>query len=205
MARSTPVKKAWRSLTWLLVIIVGLIAINGAGVLWGQGASWAPKLALDLQGGTQIVLAPQLESGQSVTEEQLNQAVSIIRQRIDASGVAEAEIATQGTQNVTVAIPGVPDQETLDRLESSAKLEFRAVLYTDAAANSQMGEDSTASPEPGAEDDSRAFAELDSDGNPDRRAATPAGSPRNCSTTSPSSTAPLLTKPARTSPRKRNH
>ena len=152
MARSTPVKKAWRSLTWLLVIIVGLIAINGAGVLWGQGASWAPKLALDLQGGTQIVLAPQLESGQSVTEEQLNQAVSIIRQRIDASGVAEAEIATQGTQNVTVAIPGVPDQETLDRLESSAKLEFRAVLYTDAATNSQMGEDSTASPQPGAEE-----------------------------------------------------
>lgn len=155
MARSTPVKKAWRALTWLLVIIVGLIAINGAGILWGQGASWAPKLALDLQGGTQIVLAPQLESGQSVTEEQLNQAVSIIRQRIDASGVAEAEIATQGTQNITVSLPGVPDQETLDRLESSAKLEFRPVLYTDAAASTEMGEDgedATPSPEPGAEE-----------------------------------------------------
>jgi preprotein translocase subunit SecD len=136
-------------------MIVGLIAINGAGILWGQGASWAPKLALDLQGGTQIVLAPQLESGQTVTEEQLNQAVSIIRQRIDASGVAEAEIATQGTQNITVSLPGVPDKETLDRLESSAKLEFRPVLYTDAAASSEMGEDgedTTPSPEPGTEE-----------------------------------------------------
>ena len=151
MARSTPVKKAWRALTWLLVIIVGLIAINGAGILWGQGASWAPKLALDLQGGTQIVLAPQLESGQSVTEEQLNQAVSIIRQRIDASGVAEAEVATQGTQNITVSLPGVPDQETLDRLESSAKLEFRPVLFTDVASTSEMGEDG-ATPAPGAEE-----------------------------------------------------
>jgi preprotein translocase subunit SecD len=150
VARSTPVKKAWRSLTWLLVTIVGLIAINGAGVLWGQGGSWAPKLALDLQGGTQIVLAPQLETGTSVTEDQLNQAVSIIRQRIDASGVAEAEIATQGSQNITVSIPGVPDQETLDRLESSAKLEFRAVLFTDAAASSEMGDDAT--PTPGAEE-----------------------------------------------------
>ncbi|MCU1545683.1 MAG: secD, partial [Homoserinimonas sp.] len=91
MARSTPVKKAWRSLTWLLVIIVGLIGINGAGVIW-QGSSWAPKLALDLEGGTQIILAPQLESGQTVTSEQLDQAVSIIRQRIDASGVSESEI-----------------------------------------------------------------------------------------------------------------
>jgi preprotein translocase subunit SecD len=155
VARSTPVKKAWRSLTWLLVIIVGLIAINGAGVLWGQGGSWAPKLALDLQGGTQIVLAPQLESGQTVTQEQLDQAVSIIRQRVDASGVAEAEIATQGAQNITVSIPGVPDQQTLERLESSAKLEFRPVLYTDVAADAAMGEegeDSTASPTPGATD-----------------------------------------------------
>jgi preprotein translocase subunit SecD len=55
--RSTPVKKAWRSLTWLLLIIVGLIAINGAGVLWANG-TWVPKLALDLEGGTQIILAP---------------------------------------------------------------------------------------------------------------------------------------------------
>jgi preprotein translocase subunit SecD len=153
VARSTPVKKAWRALTWLLVIIVGLIAINGAGILWGQGASWTPKLALDLQGGTQIVLAPQLETGQSVTQEQLDQAVAIIRQRIDASGVAEAEIATQGTQNITVSLPGVPDQETLDRLESSAKLEFRPVLYTDAAASSEMGEEGDdATAEPGAEE-----------------------------------------------------
>ena len=151
MARSTPVKKAWRSLTWLLVIIVGLIAVNGAGVLWAEdeGASWTPKLALDLEGGTQMVLAPQLETGQQVTAEQLDQAVSIIRQRIDASGVAEAEINTQGTQNITVSLPGTPDRETLDRIESSAKLEFRPVLFTDVATTAGMGEDgSTATPSP---------------------------------------------------------
>ena len=146
MARSTPVKKAWRSLTWLGIIIVGLIAINGAGVLFG-GGSWVPKLGLDLEGGTQIRLAPKLESGETVSQEQLNQAVSIIRQRIDAAGVSEAEISTEGSQNIIVSIPGVPDDETLRRIEASAKLEFRPVIYTDVAATSSA-DGSTPTPVP---------------------------------------------------------
>ena len=148
VARTTPVKKAWRSLAWLAVIIAVLVGINGAGVAWA-GWSWTPKLALDLEGGTQIILAPQLEDGQDVTSDQLNQAVSIIRDRIDASGVSEAEITTQGDQNVVVSIPGTPDKATLERIQSSAKLEFRPVLTTEAAATSAVGgDDSTASPSP---------------------------------------------------------
>jgi preprotein translocase subunit SecD len=146
--RSTPVKKAWRSLTWLVVIIVGLIAINGAGVLWANG-TWVPKLALDLEGGTQIILAPKLESGQTVSADQLNQAVAIIRQRIDAAGVSESEINTQGDKNVVVSLPGIPDQATIDRIEASAKLEFRAVLMSDAAAVSTVGETPSPTPSPG--------------------------------------------------------
>ncbi|MCW4384322.1 protein translocase subunit SecD [Salinibacterium sp. SYSU T00001] len=121
----------------MAVIIAGLIGLNLAGVLW-QGSGWAPKLALDLEGGTQIILAPQLESGQQVSSEQLDQAVAIIRQRVDASGVAEAEVNTQGAQNIVVSIPGTPDQETLDRIESSAKLEFRPVLQIAAATDPTM-------------------------------------------------------------------
>ncbi|MEC5178200.1 preprotein translocase subunit SecD [Cryobacterium sp. MP_M5] len=148
VAKSTPVKKAWRSLTWLGVIIVGLIALNSAGVLAG-GGSWAPKLALDLEGGTQIILAPKLESGQSVSQEQLNQAVSIIRQRIDSAGVSEAEINTQGGQNIVVSIPGIPDDATINRIESSAKLEFRPVLVAAApSAASVGGATSSATPSP---------------------------------------------------------
>nr|WP_210422885.1 protein translocase subunit SecD [Cryobacterium sp. BB307] len=130
-----------------MVIVLGLVALNGAAVIWG-GGSWSPKLALDLEGGTQIILAPQLESGQAVTQEQLDQAVSIIRQRVDASGVAEAEISTQSGQNVIVSIPGVPDDETMERLEASAKLEFRPVLVADVSATSAVGEDGEPSPSP---------------------------------------------------------
>ena len=141
MASSTPVKKAWRSLAWLGVLIIALTGVNVFGVL-AHNWEWTPKLALDLEGGTQIILAPQLESGQEVTQEQLEQAVSIIRQRVDAGGVAEAEIRTQGS-NVVVSIAGEPDAATLDRIQSSAKLEFRPVLLTEAAAVSQVGDDAT--------------------------------------------------------------
>jgi preprotein translocase subunit SecD len=115
------------------------------GVLF-SGGTWLPKLALDLEGGTQIILAPKLESGATVSAEQLDQAVAIIRQRIDASGVSEAEINTQGTQNIVVSIPGTPDKETIARIESSAKLEFRPVIFTDVAATTAT--DSSATPSP---------------------------------------------------------
>jgi preprotein translocase subunit SecD len=147
VAKSSPVKKAWRSLSWLGVIIIGLFAINAIGVFTG-GGSWTPKLALDLEGGTQIILAPKVESGETVSAEQLNQAVSIIRQRIDSAGVSEAEINTQGGQNIVVSIPGTPDAETINRIESSAKLEFRPVLEAGQPSASSVGGDSTASPSP---------------------------------------------------------
>ena len=139
MARSTPEKKAWRSLAWLAVIVVGLTATLAGGVLFST-ATWTPKLALDLEGGTQLILAPRLESGQTVSVEQLDQAVAIIRQRIDATGVSEAEINTQGAENIVVSIPGVPDDSTLERIQSSAKLEFRPVIFTDVAISSAINE-----------------------------------------------------------------
>ena len=144
MASKSATSSAWRKLAWLGVIFLLLIGGNAFAVWQGTG-SWVPKLALDLQGGTQIILAPQIAANQTVTEEQLNQAVAIIRQRVDAGGVAEAEVSTQGGSNIVVSIPGVPDQATLERIRSSAKLEFRAVLQTGfaGAEGSNQGNDGT--------------------------------------------------------------
>lgn len=162
VARSTPVKKALRSLTWLVIIIAALAALNGAATIlhkttnttngWWSNASFVPELALDLQGGTQITLQAQLQSGKTVSADQLNQAVSIIRQRINANGVTEAEINTQGKNNIVVSIPGKPDAATLQRIESAARLTFRPVLYTGTATNTAVGKDKagqvTSSPTP---------------------------------------------------------
>ncbi|MEY4312536.1 MAG: hypothetical protein RLZZ319_45, partial [Actinomycetota bacterium] len=146
MATSSTSSRATRALVWLIVLFGAFGAMIGSGVLW-SGESWAPKLALDLEGGTQIILAPQIAEGTTLSAEELAQAVAIIRQRVDATGVSEAEVTTQGGSNIVVSIPGTPDQATLDRIRSSAKLEFRPVLIThpvdqlaaiaDKAANAQ--------------------------------------------------------------------
>ena len=155
MSESAVTKGAIKRLSWLGATIVGLVAIIGLGSVTNAGASFAPKLALDLQGGTQIILAPVLQEGATVTEEQLLQAVSIIRQRVDASGVSEAQINTQGNSNIVVSIPGNPDENTLKLIRSSAKLEFRPVLATGqgisaTASNTGATESATSSPTPAA-------------------------------------------------------
>jgi preprotein translocase subunit SecD len=150
---SNTVKSARKSLSWLLAIIIGLTALIAVGSLSDENASFTPKLALDLQGGTQVILSPLLLDGQGVTTEQLNQAVSIIRQRVDASGVSESQVVTQGDRNIIVSIPGVPDENTLALIKASAKLEFRAVLLTSVGAptSSIDGGDQAVDGETGAE------------------------------------------------------
>jgi len=134
LAENNVRRSASRRLLWLLVIILGLTGLVGwANVSDQPNAEWSPKLALDLEGGTEIILAPSVLDGERATEEQLQQAVEIIRQRVDASGVAEARVATQGNQNIVVSIPGTPDPNTLQLIRASAKLEFRPVLTTSAS------------------------------------------------------------------------
>ncbi len=125
-----------------------LAAINALGVYVFQQSSWTPELALDLQGGTQIVLEAQTEGGAAPSEEQMNQAVTIIRQRVDASGVGEADVTTQAGNQIVVQIPGQADEETRNRIEASAHLQQRAVLYTGSPVTSFVGEDGKETPFP---------------------------------------------------------
>ena len=133
-------RRARRSLILLLVFVVALAGVITLGV-FRSDASWTPKLALDLQGGTQILLAAEQTDGAAVSGEQLDQAVSIIRQRVDSAGVSEAEITTQGGQNISVSIPGKVDEATLQRIEASAQLDFRPVLAADIGVTLDQGEE----------------------------------------------------------------
>jgi preprotein translocase subunit SecD len=148
VATSTPVRHAWRALIALLTITAVLFGINALGVYVFKGSSWTPELALDLQGGTQIILEAQTEDGADPSTEQMNQAVTIIRQRVDASGVGEAEVTTEGGKNIVVQIPGEADDETRQRIEASAQLQLRPVLYAGAPANTFVGEDNEETPYP---------------------------------------------------------
>ena len=73
----------------------------------------------------------------------MNQAVTIIRQRVDASGVGEADVTTEGGDNIVVQIPGQADEQTRQRIEASAQLQLRAVLFAGEPATSFVGEDGT--------------------------------------------------------------
>ncbi|MDN6133099.1 MAG: protein translocase subunit SecD [Brevibacterium sp.] len=123
---------------WLAIVTAILLAVIGGGVVWSD-ATTTPKLALDLEGGTSIILEPQVSKDTDVSKEQLDQAVAIIRQRVDSTGVSEAEITTQGDRNIIVNLPGNPDEETRNLVRSSAQLVFRRVaLVGDPRSQEQI-------------------------------------------------------------------
>lgn len=134
MAKTSHSAKARGSLVSMLLVLILL----GAGIFGTtfSGGNWAPKLALDLSGGTQMILAPQSNTadGGAITDEQLEQAVEIIRQRVDGSGVAEAEVTTQSGQNVVVSVPGNLSPETRELIQTSAQMSFRPVLNAGSPA-----------------------------------------------------------------------
>ena len=148
MATPTPVRRAWRALTGLLIVTAILFGINAIGVHVFKQSSWVPELALDLQGGTQIILEARTPDGAAPTAEQMEQAVSIIRQRVDASGVGESDVTTQAGNQIVVQIPGQADDETRARIEASAQMQLRPVLFYGGAATSFIGEDGKQTPYP---------------------------------------------------------
>ncbi len=104
--------------------LVVIVVIAGAALIYTFAAGNKPLLGLDLQGGVSVVLKPV----QEVDNETIDQAIAIIRQRIDAIGVAEPEITRQGN-NILIQIPGVKDKErALELVGQTAELQFRPVL-----------------------------------------------------------------------------
>lgn len=104
-----------------LILVVVFAAASLAGVL---SAGWTPILGVQLQGGVEVVLRPADE----VSDEQFERAIEIIRNRVDAIGVAEPDITRQGMQ-VVIQLPGVKDkQRAVDLIGQTAELRFRPVL-----------------------------------------------------------------------------
>ena len=134
MAVNPYFRKPLKVLASLAALSIALAALLVGSNIWGTG-SYAPKLGLDLEGGTQIVLEPVLVGTNSVSGEQLSQARDIIVQRVDANGVAGAEVTTRGGQNIVVSMPGVPDRQTEEAIRKSSQMRFRPVLAAAAGTN----------------------------------------------------------------------
>jgi len=101
-----------------VAVLYGLVALGG---------SWKPALGLDLEGGTRIRLAA---TGNDVTAESLREAADIIDNRVNGSGVSEAEVTTEGNQYIVVEIPGQSRRDLVDTVKRQAQLRFRVVAMS---------------------------------------------------------------------------
>ncbi|PIS31132.1 protein translocase subunit SecD [Candidatus Saganbacteria bacterium CG08_land_8_20_14_0_20_45_16] len=83
------------------------------------------NLGLDLQGGTRLVLQGQPTATVPLSDDAMAGAAAVIRNRIDALGVAEPLVQRKGKDQIVVELPGVKDPERAIKLiGDTANLEF---------------------------------------------------------------------------------
>jgi preprotein translocase subunit SecD len=156
-----PVKTTARPARSLAILALVLIALTG--LVFVQGAT-AVRLGLDLRGGTSVTLQPRIAPGENgkVTNEAIDQAVSIIRQRVNSLGVAESEVAAQGSgtnRQIVISVPGDTGRRVVELVGQTAELRFRQVLATAASTGAA---DPAATPAAGVSAEVNAkFAALD--------------------------------------------
>lgn len=119
-----------------LVFLVGIIGLSVAGLVATLVARNEPLLGLDLQGGVEV----RYQSTEETTTEALDQAVEIIRSRVDSLGVAEPEIS-RVDQGILVQLPGVDDTDrALELVGATAELRFRPVLQNLAPGETTLAD-----------------------------------------------------------------
>jgi len=112
------------TLAAIFIVVYALVIGTGSGALRDR---FAPKLAIDLAGGTQMVLQARTPDGSAPDASRLEQARRIIEERVNARGVTEAEVYVLGNDKIVVAVPGQSD-DGLREVGQTAEMRFRKVL-----------------------------------------------------------------------------
>jgi preprotein translocase subunit SecD len=122
--------------------LVGVIVLSLGSFVATLLGGHSPQLGLDLQGGISVVLQPRTKVPESV----LDQAIEIIRSRVDALGVAEPDISRQGS-SVIVQLPGVRNKDrALELIGTTAQLYFRPVISDLPASETATPSTTTTAP-----------------------------------------------------------
>jgi len=114
---------------------------------WAEKALLAKKinLGLDLQGGSYLVLQANYhkieeKTGKPLTNTEKNeiteQALELLRNRVDKFGVAEPSIRPKGNDAIEIQLPGVKDPEAVKKaIGTTGQVEYRLVddVYTQKA------------------------------------------------------------------------
>lgn len=141
----TQLGRPGRTLAIMVLVLIALLSIA-----FIQDAT-SIRLGLDLRGGTSVTLQPRVAAGESgkVTNEAIDQAVSIIRQRVDSLGVGESEVTSQGNgadRQIIISVPGDSGRRVVDLVGQTAELRFRQVLVVGAPVPTATGGTSSATP-----------------------------------------------------------
>jgi preprotein translocase subunit SecD len=126
-------RNRWRLLITAIVTIIAALIVfpwpNGLNLQVGNLHMERKgfTLGLDLQGGTHLVLQADMSKapGQDANEV-LKGVIQVLEKRVNAYGVAEPVIQSQGSDRVIVELPGVKDIEEAKKLiGQTAQLDFR--------------------------------------------------------------------------------
>jgi protein-export membrane protein SecD len=108
---------------WLILLMMAVLV--GVSVYWIIPPGAKTRLGLDLQGGLQIVYTAKTSEGKAPSQAQLDQAVGILDRRVNGLGVTESQIQKQGTDQISVALPGIKNAEqALSVIGKTAQLQF---------------------------------------------------------------------------------
>lgn len=118
-----------------LLIFLGVVALLYSLVFF-TGGKPAPKLGIDLQGGTTVTLTARSPNGKAPQGDQLEQARQIIETRVNGMGVSGAEVVRDG-DNIVITVPG-KGGEKAKTLGQTAKLNFRPVMGQPIPAGAQQ-------------------------------------------------------------------
>ncbi|OFT61373.1 protein translocase subunit SecD [Corynebacterium sp. HMSC05E07] len=108
-------KRALALFALIVIVIYALIFLTG-------NKSATPKLGIDLQGGTRVTLVPQ---GDEPTQDQLQQARTILEQRVNGMGVSGSEVVINGS-TLVITVPG-EDASQAQAVGQTSQLLFRPV------------------------------------------------------------------------------
>lgn len=114
----------------LIIAIIGAVAysaINGvdSGKVKIPTAREKVGLGLDLAGGVYVLLEAQTDETGVELDKKIDQAMAIIRQRVDSLGVAEPNIVKEGNKRIRIELAGLKDtQQAIDMIGKTAQLQF---------------------------------------------------------------------------------
>lgn len=133
-------------LGFIFVVLYLLVFFSG-GASGGWKDRLEPRLGLDLVGGTRLTLeATNTVDGKPPTAANLEEARQIIENRVNAFGVAEAEVVTEGNRNIVISLPG--QNRDLTDVGEAAELRFRKVLKATDGSGAAAAPAPTASATP---------------------------------------------------------